>query len=85
MKGVGLNGKTPTCFSDMIVWNGDDGSDRIFSARDGVTSKDVRVGIIKGVATLAQEGQPKDTMVDVKFHSVSVCRWKSPQDAEGSL
>jgi hypothetical protein len=60
-------------FGDMIVWNGDDGSDRIFSMRDGVTSKDVRVGIIKGVATLAQEGQLKDTMVDVKFHSVSVC------------
>jgi hypothetical protein len=56
----------------MIVWNGDDGGDRIFSARDGFTRKDVRVGVIKYVATLAQEGQPKDAMIDMKFHSVSV-------------
>ena len=66
------DGEIPTHFDGMIVWNGDDGGDRFFSMRDGFTSKDVRVGIIKGVATLAQEGQPEDAMIDVKFHSVSV-------------
>jgi hypothetical protein len=45
---------------------------RIFTVRDSFTRKDVRVGVIKCVATLAQEGQPEDTMIDVKFHSISV-------------
>ena len=40
---------------------------------DGVMSKDMMVGIVEGVATLAQEGQPEDAMVDVEFQSVSVC------------
>jgi hypothetical protein len=57
---------------DVIVWNGDNGGDRIFSARDGVMSKDVMVGIVEGVPTLVQERQPEDAMVDVEFQSVSV-------------
>jgi len=73
IKRVGLNRKMLTCFSSKIVWNGDDGADRIFSVRDGVMSEDVRVGIEEGVATLAKEGQPEDAMVDMKFHSMSMC------------
>jgi len=72
IKRVGLNRKMLTCFSSKIVWNGDDGADRIFSVRDGVMSEDVRVGIEEGVGTLAKEGQSEDAMVDVKFHSVGV-------------
>jgi hypothetical protein len=66
---IGLNGEIPTHFGGMIVWNGDDVSDRIFNTRDGFMSKDVRVGTIKGVAALVKEGQP---MIDVKFQSMSV-------------
>ena len=62
-----------TRFSSVIVWNGNDGADRIFSARDGVTSEDMRVRMVEGVATLAKEGQPEDAMVNVKFHSVRMC------------
>jgi hypothetical protein len=72
IKCIGLNGKIPTHFGDMVFWDGDDSSDRIFSVRDGFMRKNMRVGVIKCVATLAQEGQPEDTMIDVKFHSVSV-------------
>lgn len=61
-----------TSFAGVIVRNGDDGSDRLFCARYGVTSENVRVGIVEGVAALAREGQPEDAMVNVKFHSVSV-------------
>jgi len=61
-----------TRFSSEIVWNGDDGADRIFSARDGVTSEDVRIGMKEGVATLTKEGQSKDAMVNMEFHSVGV-------------
>jgi hypothetical protein len=67
-----LKREMPTSFTDVIVRNGDDGSDRLFCARYGVTSENVRVRIVKGVAALAREGQPEDAMVDVKFHSVSV-------------
>jgi len=69
---IGLNGKMPTCFSSKLVQNSDDGADRIFSARDGVMSEDVRVGIKEGVATLAKEGQSEDAMVNVEFHSIGV-------------
>src|ERR1700679_2742384 len=72
IKSVGLNRKILTRLGDVIVWDGDDGGDRIFSARDGVTSKDVMVGIVEGVATLAQERQPEDAMVDVEFQSTSI-------------
>ena len=72
VKGVGLNRKILTHFGDMIVWDGDDSGDRILCARDGFTRKNVRVGVVECVAALAQEGQPKDAMVDVKFHSVGV-------------
>ena len=72
VKGVGLNRKIPTRFGDMVVWDGDDSGDRILCTRDGFTRKNVRVGVVECVAALAQEGQPKDAMVDVKFHSVGV-------------
>jgi hypothetical protein len=72
VKGVGLNRKIPTRFGNMVVWDGNDSGDRILSARDGFTRKNVRVGVVECVAALAQEGQPEDTMIDVKFHSVGV-------------
>jgi hypothetical protein len=62
----------PTRFGDMVVWDGNDSGDRIISARDGSTRKNVRVGVVECVVALAQEGQPKDTMIDVKFHNVGV-------------
>jgi hypothetical protein len=52
VKGVGLNRKILIHFGDMIVWNGNDGSDRIFNARDSVMNENVKVGIVKGVAAL---------------------------------
>ena len=55
----------------MIVWDGNDGADRVVSVGNGFTSKDVRVGVIKGVATLVKERQ-KDTVINVKFQSTSV-------------
>jgi hypothetical protein len=72
MKGVRLKREMLTRFADMIVRNGNDGSDRLFCARYGVTSENVRVGIVKSIAALAREGQSEDAMVNVKFHSVSV-------------
>jgi len=75
---VGLNIKMPTRFSSEIVWNGDDGADRIFSARDGVTSEDVRIGMKEGVATLAKEGAVQGRNGNMEFHSVSV-------DADGEV
>jgi hypothetical protein len=56
----------------MIVWDGNDGADRVFSMRNGFTSKNVRIGVIKSVATLAKEGESKDTVIDVEFQSTSV-------------
>src|ERR1700690_1485432 len=67
IKGVRLNGEVSTRFGSMIVWDGDNGADRIFSTRDGFTSEDMRVGVIKGIATLTKEGKSKDTVIDVEF------------------
>jgi hypothetical protein len=78
IKGVRLNGEILTHFGAIIVWDGDDGADRVVSVGDGFTSKDVRVGVIKGVAALAKEGQSKDTVINVKFQSTSGCKRKCP-------
>ena len=56
----------------MIVWDDNDGADRIISMGNGFMSKDVRVGVIKGVAALAKEWEFKDTVIDVEFQSTSV-------------
>jgi len=69
---VGLDIKMPTRFSSEIVRNGDDGANRIFSTRDGVTSEDVRIGMKEGVATLTEEGQSKDAMVNMEFRGVGI-------------
>src|ERR1700729_4194602 len=72
IKGVRLNGEVLTRFGSMIVWDGDDGADGIFRARDGFTSEDMRVGVVEDIATLTKEGESKDAVINVEFQHTSV-------------
>jgi len=47
IKGVSLNGEELTHFGGMIVWDGDNGADRVICTGNGFTIEDVRVGVIK--------------------------------------
>src|ERR1700683_3927473 len=51
IKGIRLDGEVLTRFGSMIVWNGNDGADGLFSARDGFKSEDRGVGGVEGLDT----------------------------------
>ena len=56
----------------MIVWDGDDGADGIFSTRDGFMTEDMMVGVVEGIATLMKKGESKDAVINVEFQHTSV-------------
>jgi len=72
IKHVGLNGKMPTHFSSVIVWNGNNGADRVLRVGNGFTGEDMRTSVVEGIAALAKERQSKHTMTNVEFQSLSV-------------
>ena len=61
-----------TRFGGVIVWDGDNGAGRVFSTGNGFVSKDMRFGVIKGIAALTKEGESKDTVIDMEFQNTSV-------------